>query len=97
MHIWMVTHYIKQEHDTVVLHSIHTPLYTLYLHNGINRTGLLAKATVYTLCHVNIVSCGSSAAISSRFRFNCNGLRVLREERRKEIMEELRERGRKEK
>lgn len=41
------------------------------LHNGINWTSFLAKSTVDTFCHVNIISGRPSTAISSWLCFNC--------------------------
>ena len=43
------------------------------LDDGINGTGLLAKAAENTLSHVNVVLCGAARAIRSRLRFNNNG------------------------
>lgn len=45
-----------------------------YLNYGINRTGFLAEATVDTLGHINVITCGPPAAISSSLSFNGNGL-----------------------
>lgn len=45
-----------------------------YLDYGIHRTGLLTEPTVDTFGHVDVVSCSSSATISSLFCLYCNGL-----------------------
>ena len=45
-----------------------------HLHNGVHRAGLLAKATIDALCHVNVVSSGSSAPIRPHLGFNCDSL-----------------------
>lgn len=45
-----------------------------YLNNGINGTGFLTEATVDTLGHINVIACGSPAAISSGLSFNSDGL-----------------------
>jgi hypothetical protein len=48
-----------------------------YLDNGINGTGLLAESTVDALGHINIVSSGSSASVSSLLGFNGDGLSIM--------------------
>lgn len=45
-----------------------------YLNNGINRTGFLTETTVDTLGHINVIACGSPAAIGSGLSFNSDGL-----------------------
>lgn len=45
-----------------------------HLYNCIHRTGFLAEPTVDTFCHVDVVTCCSPAAVSTRFSFDCNGL-----------------------
>ena len=45
-----------------------------HLYNGVHGAGLLAKATVDALCHVNVVSSGSSAPICPHLGFNCDCL-----------------------
>lgn len=51
-----------------------------YLNNGINRTGLLAEAAVDTFRHINVITCGSPAAIGSSLSFNSDGLHSTQEE-----------------
>lgn len=46
-----------------------------HLHNGVNRAGLLAEATVDTLGHVDVVACSPAAAIGSWLSLNGDGLR----------------------
>lgn len=43
------------------------------LDNRINRTALLAHPTVNAFCHVDIVSCGASAAVLALFSLNSDG------------------------
>lgn len=58
-----------------------------YLNNGINRTGFLTEATVDTLGHINVIACGSPAAISSGLSFNSDGLFITeRKEAKKDRM-----------
>lgn len=45
-----------------------------YFYNSINWTSFLAKSTIYTFSHVNIISCCSSASISPLFSFYGDGL-----------------------
>lgn len=42
------------------------------LNNSVDGTGFLAKSTVNALCHVNIVSSGSSGTVGSGLAFNCD-------------------------
>ena len=44
------------------------------LYNGINRTGFLAKSTINTFHHIDIVASCSPTPIWTRFCFNGNGL-----------------------
>jgi hypothetical protein len=44
------------------------------LYDGINRTSFLTKATVYALCHIDVVPCCSSRAVFSFFCLDSNRL-----------------------
>lgn len=43
------------------------------LHNGVNRTGLLAIPAIYALCHVDIVAGSSPRPIRTRLAFYGDG------------------------
>lgn len=47
----------------------------LTLYDGINWAALLAITAVDTLCHINVISGCSSAAVFTFFGLNGNGLR----------------------
>ena len=47
-----------------------------YLHNSIDWTGFLTKPTIDAFCHVNVIACSSTTAISSRLCLNGNCLSI---------------------
>lgn len=53
--------------------------YSVYLHNGINRAGLLAEATVDALGHINVIACSSPAAVSASLSLDGDGLSTTRD------------------
>lgn len=63
----------------------------VYLHNSINRAGLLAEATVDTLGHVDVVASGPSAAVCTSLSLNGNGLGQTRGQQREDRMSRPRE------
>ena len=42
--------------------------------NGVDWAAFLTESTVDALCHINVVSCGSSASIFTFFRLDCDCL-----------------------